>query len=308
MIALIGSGYMAEEHLRVLKELRQDVIVVGRDEEKAKKLAEKYGYEGRGGGAERLEGDYSTAIIASSVQSLSQVTCELLKKGIKHILVEKPGAPDLKQLKQIQKQAGTDSYVRIAHNRRYYNSILHLRSILENEKLKGIFFDFTEREKDIKESGHTKEVMARWGFNNSTHVIDTAFFLAGMPKEIICEQSGGMDEHKSGTEFAGHGRTSRCIFSYYASWGSGGRWKIEASTSKGRYILCPIEELKLMPKDQFKVQDIELQDDDDQRFKPGVYKMVKAFLEKKADVLPTIDQEIMLCNTVDKICGYNSEV
>ena len=306
-IILVGSSYMAEEHLKVLKHLKHDVLVVGRNKERAEALAQRYTCKGIGGGVDAIKdiNSYDASIVACSVESLKDVTIALISKGMHRILVEKPGALNLKELQELRVAKSTD--VRIAYNRRFYNSTLMLKKKIEDEGIEGLFFDFTEREKDIMLSKKSPEVLATWGYNNSTHVIDTAFFLTGLPEEIYCERQGSWKQHPTGTVFAGHGRTSSCIFSYFASWSGGGRWTVEISTSKGRYKLCPLEELHFMAKNQFGWEKLESPDKDDENFKPGVLKMDRAFLEKNENfiLLPDVAGQVALCNAANSIFGYD---
>ena len=69
--------------------------------------------------------------------------------------------------------------------------------------------------------------------------------------------------------------------------------------------MSPLEELQFCKKNQFAWEKIALQDDDDTRFKPGLYKMVKkVLLDKDFSGLPTIADQIRFCGTVDRIFGY----
>jgi predicted dehydrogenase len=311
-ILLFGSSYMAEEYVKVIKKLGWRCTVIGRNHEKAETLAKKYGYTGFGQGEEAIKKipikDYDGSIIASAIESLKDLTIALTKASMKNILIEKPGALNLSELEHMEREIPKDNHIRIAHNRRFYNSVLMLREHIKNDGGPvGCFFDFTDREKDILNSQKHPEVLKQWGFANSTHVIDTAFFLVGMPIEISSERSGSYAKHPSGNVFVGHGKTHHCLFSYFATWAGGGRWNIEVSTTRGRYKLCPLEELSFCEKNQFKWVTIDPRDTDDITFKPGLYKMVKSFFQKEASMhhLPTITEQIETCKAVNRIFGYD---
>jgi len=309
-VIIFGSGYMAEEYLKVLKALDCEVSVVGRNGEKAKGLAQRYSCAGYGGGSRALKdiecGNADLAIISSSVESLKDLTIDCIGSGIKNILIEKPGALDIIELEAMSKAVRPDNNIAVAYNRRSYNSVIQLKSAIEKDGGPlGCFFDFTDREKDVLDNPKSKDVIKRWGFGNSSHVIDTAFYLVGGPVEMSSLRSGSWDCHPTGTAFAGSGRTEKCLFSYFATWAGGGRWDIEISTKEGRYKLSPLEELQFCKKNQFAWEKIALQDDDDTRFKPGLYKMVKkVLLDKDFSGLPTIADQIRFCGTVDRIFGY----
>jgi len=100
-IVLFGTSYMAEEYLKVLAFLKKEVIVIGRNEKKAKELANKYNFQGFGGSIDtldKLEFNFKFAIIASSIESLSDISIACIKKNIKNILIEKPGGLNLNDL------------------------------------------------------------------------------------------------------------------------------------------------------------------------------------------------------------------
>jgi len=309
-VLLFGTDAMAEEYLKVLKALSCSVNVVGRNSEKAAALARRYGYEGFGGGVSALDGrdlkGVRLVIVACAVEALEEVAGACLTKGVYKVLVEKPGALTLKGLNSLRALVGS-TRLRIAYNRRYYNSVRMLRDAISHDGgALGCVFDFTDREKDILGSHKAPEVVARWGWVNSTHVIDTAFYLIGLPDEIDCRRKGGWVVHPSGNVFVGSGESvSGVPFSYFSTWAGGGRWNIEISTSRGRYRLSPMEELAFCVKNQFSWQAILPPDDDDARFKPGVFKIVKSFLENgDVDDLPDIKESVELGKVVERIFGY----
>ena len=310
-ILVFGSSLMAEEYLKVIKGLEHNAIIIGRNPEKAKELAEKYNFTGFGDSTNSLDkidcNKIDLVIVASAIESLKEITIECMKKGLNNILIEKPGALNLKELQEIEGQQ-EEQNLRIAHNRRFHNSVILLKKHIEIDGgPTGCFFDFTEREKDLVNSKKDKEVIERWGFANSTHVIDTAFHLIGLPTEISTDQGSSWNIHPSGITFVGHGKSDKCLFSYFASWRSGGRWNVEISTLKGRYKLSPLETLQFCEKDQFNWIDLEIENKDDEDYKPGLLKMVKSMLEKNEEIqnLPSIKEEIETCKAINKIFGYN---
>ena len=310
-ILLFGSSYMAEEYLKVIRALDCEVMVVGRDQAKASQLAEKYKAVGFGGGVNALDHisvkEIDLVIIASAVESLAEVACRCLIKGFNRILLEKPGALGLAGLEKIKSLLKSGHKLGIAYNRRFYNSVIQLRKkINEDGGPVGCFFDFTDREKDILGSVKAKEVVQRWGFANSTHVIDTAFYLAGYPEEMHVLRAGSFEQHPTGNVFVGCGETPNCLFSYFSTWGGGGRWSVEISTRKGRYRLSPMEELQFCQKNQFAWETIVSPDEDDKLYKPGLYKMVSRVLAENFQDLPTIEDQIRLCQVTNRIFGYEN--
>ena len=310
-VILFGSGYMANEYLKALKDLDCDVVVFARNEEKAKRLAQAYGFAGFGGGVQSFKNydckDVQWVINAVSINALKDVTCACLQKGMKNILVEKPGAFGLDDLLVIKGLSNGTANIRIAYNRRFYNSVLQLEKEIEKDGgAIGCFFDFTERKKDL-ENNKEKDEMKHWGLANSSHVIDLAFFLVGLPNELSVCRDGSWEFHPSGNVFTGSGRTEKCLFSYFSAWSGGGRWNVEVATKKGRYKLSPLEALSFCKIDQFQWEDIPLNDLDDQKYKPGIYKLVKnVIIDGRCDQLADLDYQIEFCKVVNQIFGYEN--
>jgi hypothetical protein len=213
----------------------------------------------------------------------------------------------LKELAGLSDKLGKEFNVRIACNRRFYSSVMSLQERLKKESLFACFFDFTDREKDILAYSGSRKIVDRWGWANSIHVIDLAFFLIGLPQKMNSIQQGSWDVHPSGHTFLGSGMSAQCPFSYFSTWRGGGRWNVEVSTNEGRYKLSPMEELHFCKKNQFQWEKITLVDQDDTNYKPGLYKMVKTvILGNDCQRLATLKQQVEICKVVHKIFGYEN--
>lgn len=302
---------MAREYLKVLKALQCDVLVAGRDAGRARGLAEEFGYASSGGGTQVLKdvqaAEFDWAINAVSIESLFEISMACMEHGLHRILVEKPGAFNRRQLEEILSKAGSGDGIRIAFNRRFYNSVLKLEErAAADGGIVGCFFDFTDREKDVIHNPRNGKVVARWGWCNAIHVIDTAFHLIGPPLDLTASREGSWPAHPSGTVFAGSGRTGQCLYSYFATWSGGGRWNVEVSTSAGRYRLSPLEELAFCRKNQFAWESVPLGDNDDDTFKPGMFKMVRqTIIEEDFSRTPGVAEQVELCRVADRIFGYD---
>lgn len=296
-IWVVGAGRMARAYVDVLADMGLQPTIVCRSPASAARFADETGLETVSGGlatalAERPAP--TRAIVAIDVAELSAATLTLIEAGCRHILLEKPGGVDLEQITAIADAAReTGSRVSVAYNRRFYGSVLAARrGLAEDGGAVSMTFDFTEASDAIVKIGHRPEVLNAWLLANSTHVIDTAFMLAGRPVEWSTMTDGALDWHPRAARFAGHGRTEGgVVFSYLADWDAPGRWAIEISSRKRRFILKPMEQLQIQNRGVFSVEAMAPEDDLDSRFKPGLYRQTRAFLTgEDAELLPGIEQ------------------
>lgn len=314
-VLLVGSGNMAIEYAKVLNSLKIDFTVVGRSTESCQNFEQKTGVKAIEGGLQEFfkkpSPNFSHAILTVGVETLTASIIELIKKEIPFILTEKPGFTQPKDLNDILSLLVTSkSKVFIAYNRRFYQSIIELERLIEEDGgLKSFVFEFTEWSHIVKNVVKNKITGENWFYANSTHVLDTAFYLAGMPKELSSLVAGKdtLPFHPKGSIFTGSGLTdSGALFSYHANWNAPGRWYGEFLTSNFRYILRPIEKLYVQNMGSVKVEEVENIDYSlDEKYKPGLFLQTKSFLENNHKKFLTIESQSELVSKVySKIAGY----
>jgi len=287
-VLLVGTGAMAYEYAKVLRALGQSFVTAGHSEARAATFRETWQVPtGSGPLASQLQALNFTpkaAIVASSAASLAEASRLLAQAGVMHLLIEKPAAlcPDgaLQLAKDLQ-ASGASAYV--AYNRRFYTSIQKARQIIEEDGgALSLKFDFSEARYRIEKAGKSKVDLEGWFYGNSTHVLDTAFYLAGRPKECLARSSGSLSWHPSGAVFTGCGTTEQGVpFSYHSNWIAPGRWGVEVMTCQRRLVLQPMEQLFVQDHTSFALREESLEDEIDKLYKPGLYAQVKAFLSDK---------------------------
>ena len=168
-------------------------------------------------------------------------------------------------------------------------------------------FNFTERTHLTEKLGYSKQVLRNQFFLNSTHVIDLAFYLGGVPKKITSYVSNNITWNKSPSIYCGAGKTKQgAMFSYNANYKSTGRWSVELLTAKGKYTLCPLEKLFFQKRGSIKIQEIKLNSKLDENFKPGFYAQLKAFINNESDDnLLSISSHYLMLSFYKKISGKN---
>ncbi len=297
-ILLVGAGYMATEYAKVLKAMRIKFTVIGNSQVSAEKFALEAGIQPITGGIEKWVRNQSkipsSAIIATNVETLGKITRLLLKKGVKNILLEKPGGLEINNIKKTAGLARSkNAGVYIAYNRRFYASTAKAGEIIKQDGgLLSVVFEFTEWSNLIERSDKSPlKIKKHWLTANSSHVIDLAFYVAGWPKLISSYKLGRLAWHPSGAIFGGAGITEKkAVFSYHANWQSAGRWGIEFMTIKNRLILRPLEKLFIQKRDSLELNQVEIDDELDKKFKPGLYKQVESFLGPKNNLVTVNDQ------------------
>ena len=190
-VLLIGSGGMACEYLKVLESLGKSVVVVGRGDKNLANLRESYpDHEYCHGGLDKfLESNPKIpafVINTVNVEYLGETSCKLLEYGAKYLLIEKPGDLTEGGLRKICDLAkAKEAIVCVAYNRRFYTSVMDV--ISETEKDGGITsinFEFTEWTHTFGPDTHSLIALNNWILSNSSHVIDTVFYLIGEPKNL----------------------------------------------------------------------------------------------------------------------------
>jgi predicted dehydrogenase len=294
-IWLIGCGSMAVEYTKVLKDLQIPFDVIGRGETSAILFKEKTGIEVITGGLNNYLNQSpampSHAIVVVGAEELTTVTNQLLHYNVKNILVEKPGALTITDIETTcmlasQKQAN----VYIAYNRRFYSSVFKAQEIIAKDGgITSFHFEFTEWTHIIERLPTVNKQF--WFIGNSTHVVDTAFFLGGLPDEITCYTAGELSWHKPSV-FTGAGRSKiGALFSYCANWQAPGRWGVELMTNKHRLYLKPMEILQIQNIGSLEINQVEIDDSLDKKYKPGLYLETQAFITNSVDRLCSIKEQ-----------------
>lgn len=307
-IWLIGASVISQNYFKVLKALKQPVEVIGRGESTAKSFYKATRHKVKVGGLNlHLKKSFPhTAIVTVGVEELFDTTKNLIKAGTKRILLEKPGSINLNQIKYLESFARINkSQVYVAYNRRFYSSVNHMKKLINKDGgILSMNFEFTEIINRVKPYTRPRKVRERWLIANS-HVIDLAFHLSSKPKYWKCWHKGRFNWHPTSARFCGSGITRKGVmFSYLSDWESPGSWGLELMTAKRRFILKPLEQLKVIQFGSKKIKNIKFQNKIDKNFKPGLYKQTKNFIEKDTSLFCTLSEQIENMKIFFKVAGY----
>lgn len=305
---LIGAGPMGQAYAAVLQAQGVPFRVIGRSRASAEAFHKATGLPVHEGGLESALASLPApdqAIVAVGVEQLAPTAQQLLAAGCRSLLLEKPGALTLAELQAVHTSAqAKEAQIWIAYNRRFYASVQKLRQLVAADGgITSAVFEFTEwshRLRDLKKASGVKE---HWLLANSTHVIDLAFAFIGMPAggQWQAWHGGNLDWHPSSARFHGAGVSERGIpFSYQADWEAPGRWGVELLTRRNRYLLRPMESLQAIPLSSVKAHPIDLEDDLDREFKPGLFRQCEAFIKSKPDPA----QANQLCSLQEQLDAF----
>ena len=248
-IWLIGTGYMAGEYSKILKNMGLKFSVVARSEESATKFKLMHNIESIYGGGIQTALSKATkmlpkfVIVSTSHSSLFDISKLLIRNKIENVLIEKPAALSIEECEQYKQcLEESSSNIQVAYNRRCLPSVSRLKEEIKTDPLRYVHFNFSEWIDVVETDGHEDESLKNWFFINCTHIIDLAFFVMGRPKTLNSQVSGGLPWHPTGHNFAGSGTAvNGCLFSFNSIWGSPSRWELEFYSQNAKYVLSPVK-------------------------------------------------------------------
>lgn len=312
-VLVIGAGTIASEYVKVLLAQGHRPIVVGRGEGNIAKVKDAYPEaEAFSGGLENWLQHHDApihAIVATPIEQLSSATQALLNNGVLHILAEKPLTYSLKEARELTTKASSNNAtIALAFNRRSYVSVQEAKKLIDADGgVSSFHFDFTEATFRIDPNNYGKETNRFWGIANSSHVIDTAFYLGGSPVNMESKQYGeAVSWHPEGSIFTGMGETDQgAPFTYNANWGCPGKWNIEIVTKERKLLFSPMERLHQQLRGSFKVEQVELDYSLDIDYKPGFYNQVSNWVNNpKSKGLITVSEYQHLLDHYNQIFNY----
>ena len=310
MILLVGAGPMAVQYAKVLQGMEKPFVVVGRSQQSADAFNTQVGVQPLTGGVENFFPSVQPithAIVAVSVEQLEYSSTYLLNKGVKHLLVEKPGAMTLEAIERIQVLAQSlGASIYIAYNRRFLSSVIKARELIEEDGgVTSFNFEITEWSDTIQKIPKAEGVKENWFFANTSHVTDLAFYLGGKPRQMATFTAGDLPWHSRAARFAGAGETTDgALFSYSGDWEAPGRWAVEILTRSRRFIFKPLEKLQAQRINTVAVETVEVDSRLDVDYKPGLYLQVEHFLTLEKTGLCTLEVHLENSKLYARIAAY----
>lgn len=284
---IVGAGNMAKVYAKVLTAMNIPFIVIGNSAQGVEAFKEATGIDAFIGGIDAYLEKASElprfAVNAVKTPVSAHTLLALMDSGVKSILSEKPAGLCVEEVDAVADKAlKTGSRVNVGYNRRFYASVEKAREYIgQDGGVTSFQFEFTELYKVIS----TKEGdVSRWFYGNSTHVLDLAFHLGGLPVSMSSYIVDRDECYTTATRFAGAGRTdSGALFSYGTNWLSPGRWSLDVMTRKHRLVFRPMEKLQVQQLGSFTLEEVDIDDAIDKEYKPGIFRQVEAFINDPSD-------------------------
>jgi hypothetical protein len=198
----------------------------------------------------------------------------------------------------------------IAYNRRFLSSIVDLRERLKKEgPVLSAIVEFDEPAAQIERLPTDSAIKARWGFANASHVFDLLWYLCGPSIEnfIVADANpASVSWHPAGAVYVGAGRTEiGTKYVYHGNYASAGRWRLTLSLAAKRYILSPLEALRMVESTSVVEHEIVLPPNPYPDLKPGLRDEVEAFFGDNPDgLLPDASYQARHMSFLATVFGY----
>lgn len=279
-IAIVGAGYMAQEHARAFAAIPevQIVGVCGRSRDRAEALAGAYGATVHADVKTLYEKTGAEGVVVAVNELSARAVCLAAFDHPWACLIEKPAGLDLAQAREVQAAAaaaGRPAYV--ALNRRSYASTraalamldpagpARLVSVLDQQDLQG-----------ARDFGQPEEVIRNYMYANSIHLIDYfAIFCRGDPVSIDSTVTWDPDVPRYVVSTLHYDSGDTGV--YQAVWDGPGPWSVSITDAASRYEMRPLEALAVQKRGERRSETIAL-GDVDAAFKPGLRIQAQEFI------------------------------
>lgn len=235
-IGIIGSGNISDYHIQSFKDsgFILEAIAGSYNSNSAKILCKKYNFNRYFKSPHELASKSSTFLDGLLICCTTKFISSYIKTaGTKiKILAEKPVSEEIENLRKLKKEF---SNVRVAYNRRFYDSVKALKNkiftrkkFIANIELPEIIFKGKNRYRRV--------------FENSVHVFDLINYIFESPK-MIEEKNNIKNKNffKNKIFLTKHNN----IVNLICNWNTSSNFKFEVFFEDEKYVLNPIEILSV---------------------------------------------------------------
>jgi predicted dehydrogenase len=308
-VAIIGAGYMAQEHAKAFASLPGVRIagVFSRTRARAETLAARYGAEVFDDVNQLARGTRAHAVIVTVTELSMKSICLDVIAHPWICLLEKPVGIDLfeaQEITQAFRSARRPAYV--ALNRRAYASTRGAASQLTSRQPRLVSVLDQQDMATARALGHPERVVHGWMYANSIHLVD--YFNVFCRGELIDLQVlVPWNPAQPGHVVATLRYSSGDIGVYQAVWNGPGPWAVTVTDDQVRIELRPLERLGIQRRGEraLTISEPEAADVD---FKPGLHWQAKQLIEAIAGrphALASLDESTRSMALVAGIYGHS---
>lgn len=280
-IAIIGSGYMAQEHAKAFASLPNVEIVgvCGRSRARAEALAATHGVPVYDSVTSLYQSTQADAVVVAVNELSAREVCLAAFAHPWLCFLEKPVGVDLPQAEEITAaahRAGTKAYV--ALNRRSYASTRQaLRELAADDSPRLISVLDQQDMVSAREGGQPDEVVRNYMYANSIHLIDY-LNLFGRGEIVAVKPTQPWDAERPGHVVATVHYASGDVGVYQAVWNGPGPWSVTVTNAQVRLEMRPLEKLGIQRRGERRLSEAPA-DAIDTDFKPGLRHQAEQVIE-----------------------------
>lgn len=310
-IAIVGSGYMAQEHAKAFTSLTNVEIagVCGRSRARAEALAATYGVPVYDSVAALYAGSQADAVVVA-VNELS--AHEICMAAFAHpwvCFLEKPVGVDLPQAEAITAAAkSVCARAYVALNRRSYASTRQALQELASDGGPRLISVLDQQDMEsAREGGQPEEVVRNYMYANSIHLIDY-LNLFGRGEIVAVQPTQRWNAEQPRYVVATVHYASGDIGLYQAVWNGPGPWSVTVTNSQVRVEMRPLEKLSIQRRGERRLTELPA-DVIDIDFKPGLRhqaEQIVDLLEGRPISLVSLEQATRSMALCADIYGFRS--
>lgn len=303
-VAIIGAGYMSEEHIKVFSAMDNFIVsgIHSKTREKAELIAKKFKIPIVANSVSDLYEKTKADLLLIAVSELS--TYSVAKMAFAHpwiSIIEKPAGYNLENAILISEAAKRKkSNVFVSLNRRFYSSTCLVQDQLEKDEGKRFIQIFDQEDPFV--SGKKEIIKKNWMYANSIHIIDY-FKIFGRGEITSIDPIINWAPEKPELVVAKVEYSSGDIGIYTAVWNAPGPWMVSVTTEKKRWELRPLESASVQIRGSRNAESLSTHFWDDD-FKPGLRNQAEEILKAlndKTHKLVSLDESLKTMQIIKEI-------
>ena len=307
-IAIVGAGYMAQEHARALSSIDgvELVGVCGRTRQRAEALANAHGVPVYQSIAQMYADTQADAVVVTVNElSMPDVCAESFRFPWVSLL-EKPVGVNLQVAREILEQRRrANARAFVAFNRRSYSATRQaLRELAGDDGPRLISVLDQEDQNAARAAGQPEEVVRNWMYANSIHLIDYFSFMAR--GDVVSIEHGAPWTPESPSFVTATIRfSSGDVGVYQAVWNAPGPWSVTVTNRKVRLEMRPVEKLAIQRLGERRLTEVQPEPVDTE-YKPGLRYQAEqliSVLEGRRAGLATLDDSMRSMELCARIYG-----